>query len=66
VNNRLRTEGFGLLDANVGLVSADDRWALTVSGKNLTNTYYFTTAGSPDAIAVGERRTWFVGARYRM
>ncbi len=58
VNNLLRTEGYGLLDAGIGLVDRDDRWSLTLGGRNLTNKLYFTTAATADAIAIGEPRTW--------
>ncbi len=58
VNNLLRTEGYGLLDAAVALVERDDRWSLALGGRNLTNKLYFTTAATADAIAIGEPRTW--------
>lgn len=58
VNNLLRTEGYGLLDAAITLAEADDRWSLSLSGRNLTDKLYFTTAATSDAIAVGEPRTW--------
>jgi iron complex outermembrane receptor protein len=66
VNNRLQTEGRGMLDANVGLATDDGRWSVMLSGKNLNDEYYFTTASTSDAIAVGEPRTWYFSVRYRM
>jgi len=58
VNNLLLTEGYGLLDAGVTLADAEDRWSLALTGRNLTDKLYFTTAATSDAIAVGEPRTW--------
>jgi iron complex outermembrane receptor protein len=60
VNNLLRTEGYGLLDASIALVAADDRWSLQVGARNLTDELYYTTAATADAIAVGEPRTFSV------
>jgi outer membrane receptor protein involved in Fe transport len=36
--------GYTLLDVRAGIAAHDDRWRLTVWGKNVTNTYYYTNA----------------------
>jgi iron complex outermembrane receptor protein len=63
VNNLLRTEGYGLLDASIGIAQVDDRWSVTLGGRNLTDKLYFTTAATSDAIAIGEPRVWNVTFR---
>lgn len=63
VNNLLLTEGYGLLDAGIALVERNDRWSLTLGGRNLTDKLYFTTAATADAIAIGEPRTWTLTLR---
>ncbi|PLS69823.1 TonB-dependent receptor, partial [Salmonella enterica] len=35
--------GYGLLDARIGLGRADERWAVTLWAKNLTNKLYRTS-----------------------
>lgn len=37
-------KGYTLLDVRAGIAAHDDRWRLTVWGKNVTNTYYYTNA----------------------
>ena len=37
-------KAYALLDLRAGLASQDDRWRLTIWGKNVTNTYYYTNA----------------------
>ncbi|MDE1916706.1 MAG: TonB-dependent receptor [Sphingomonadales bacterium] len=37
-------KSYALLDLRAGIASADDRWRLTLWGKNVTNTYYYTNA----------------------
>jgi iron complex outermembrane receptor protein len=66
VNNQLRTNGYGLLDASVGLATEDDRWSLTFAGKNIFDKVYFTTAATAAAIAVGEPRSWMLTLRWKM
>jgi iron complex outermembrane receptor protein len=66
VNNQLRTNGYGLLDASLGLATEDDRWSLTFAGKNIFDKVYFTTAATAQAIAVGEPRTWTLTLRWKM
>lgn len=63
VNNLLRTEGYGLLDASIALAENEDRWSLTLGGRNLTDKLYYTTAATADAIAVGEPRSWTIAFR---
>jgi len=40
----LALDSYVLLDAQVGLASADDKWRLTVFGRNLTNKFYAINA----------------------
>ncbi|QKS00592.1 TonB-dependent receptor [Sphingomonas sp. CL5.1] len=45
-------DGYVLVDARAGIASADDRWRVSVFGKNISNQYYWNNAiTSSDAIA---------------
>ena len=66
VDNLLKTEGYGLLDASIGLVTVDKHWSLTLNGRNLTDKLYFPSATGQNAIGVGEPRTWLLTLRYDM
>jgi iron complex outermembrane recepter protein len=46
-----RQASFGVLDSQISLKTQDDRWELSVIGKNLTNTFYVT--GQVDAPSTG-------------
>lgn len=37
-------DGYALLDLRAGFGASDDRWKISVWGKNVTNTYYWTNA----------------------
>jgi iron complex outermembrane receptor protein len=65
VANLLKTDAVGLINASVALLSENDSWSLTLSGKNLADKEYFTTAPSNSAIAVGEPLTWTLTAGYK-
>ncbi len=65
VANLLKTDAVGLINTSVALLSENDTWSLTLSGKNLTDKEYFTTAPSSSAIAVGEPLTWTLTAGYK-
>ncbi|AUW57101.1 hypothetical protein C1T17_02380 [Sphingobium sp. SCG-1] len=39
---------YGLLDASIGFGSIDDKWALTLFGKNLTNKFYYGNLNTGD------------------
>ncbi|MFV3073554.1 TonB-dependent receptor [Niveispirillum fermenti] len=65
VANLIVTDTVGLFAASLALLSENDSWSLTLSGKNLTNRSYFTTAPSNAALAVGEPRTWTLTAGYK-
>jgi iron complex outermembrane recepter protein len=43
-NAILRIDGYTLLDLRAGVGSEDDRWKLSVWGRNITNKYYWTNA----------------------
>lgn len=52
---------YGLLNASVGIHSLDDRWNLSVWGRNLTDEYYWTAVSSNANVVVrfpGQPRTW--------
>ena len=42
-NAILRVDGYTLLDLRAGIGSADDRWKVSVWGRNLTDDAYITT-----------------------
>ncbi|WP_070153720.1 TonB-dependent receptor [Sphingobium phenoxybenzoativorans] len=39
---------YGILDASIGLGDDDDRWSLTIFGKNLTNKFYYAYLNTAD------------------
>ena len=43
-NAILRVDGYTLLDLRAGFGSADDRWKVSVWGRNVTDKYYWTNA----------------------
>ena len=40
----LKIDGYALLDLRAGVRTKDERWALSVYGRNVTDKYYWTTA----------------------
>ena len=69
-NGQNSQEGFWLWNGRIGLVSADNRWDLSVWGKNLADEFYITqsydnTGGIfPSQNFVGVPRTYGVSVRY--
>ena len=50
-NQRLRIKGYNLVDAQIGIEAEDGRWRAAIYGRNIFNTYYWTTQGKTlDAI----------------
>lgn len=43
---QFRIKGYALVDGSIGLHAHDDRWSLSLYGKNLFNTYYWTGVAS--------------------
>lgn len=41
-----KLDGFWMLDANIRLISADDRWEFALRGRNLTNEYTYQISNS--------------------
>ena len=41
-----RIKAYGLLNASIGVHALNDRWELSLWGRNLTNTYYWTSVAS--------------------
>ena len=65
---RFAHDDYGLLDARVAVLTADDRWELTLWGKNLTDEYYVVGVFNPgDTIGrfTGMPRTYGFTASYR-
>jgi iron complex outermembrane receptor protein len=66
VNNLVKSEGWGLLDAQIAVATEDDRWTLVLAGKNLTDKDYFTTSATTDGTSVGEPLSWTISLRWKM
>jgi outer membrane receptor protein involved in Fe transport len=45
-------KGYGLLNASAGIHALNDRWELSVWGRNLTNTYYWASVASNANVTV--------------
>ena len=45
-------DSYGVLNASVGVHALDDRWALQVWGRNITDTYYWTSVASNANVVV--------------
>jgi outer membrane receptor protein involved in Fe transport len=48
-----RQDGYAVLDAGIRIGAANDRWQLSVIGKNLTNKFYFIGAGTAPLTGAG-------------
>lgn len=45
-------DSYGLVNASVGIHALDDRWALQLWGRNITDTYYWTSVASNANVVV--------------
>jgi iron complex outermembrane receptor protein len=62
-DSRFGIKAYGLVNASVGIHSLDDRWELSVWGRNLGDTYYWNSVASNANVVVrfpGQPRTWGV------
>lgn len=63
-------DGYGVINARIGLVSPDERWEVFLWGKNLADEDYVTTAGPAFFGGLlsnfGIQRTYGIRIRYRM
>jgi iron complex outermembrane receptor protein len=67
-SNLYRLNSYALLDVRAGVASPDDKWRLTVFGRNITDEFYILNASTAsDAIVryVGRPATWGVTFGYR-
>jgi outer membrane receptor protein involved in Fe transport len=58
---RFEIKDYGLLNASLGVHALDDRWELSVWGRNLTDEYYWTAVSSNANVVVrfpGQPRTY--------
>jgi outer membrane receptor protein involved in Fe transport len=54
-------DSYGLLNGSIGIHDLDDRWELSLWGRNLTDTYYWTAVASNANVVVrfpGQARTY--------
>ncbi len=62
------TDSYWLLNARVGLAAADERWAVNLWGRNITDEYYFPAAyqggNGPYVRSVGMPATYGVSVAY--
>ncbi len=64
-NNALATQdAIGLVNMSAR-IDLNDRWALTATGRNLTNEEFFDFYAGSNFANAGEFRTWEIGATYR-
>jgi iron complex outermembrane receptor protein len=68
-DNRVKQPSYTLVNAQVSLTTADERWRLRLWSRNLTDEKYYitvsTSAGFGDAGAPGAPREYGVGLTYR-
>lgn len=65
---RLRQKGYGLLNAQIGFETRDEKWSVSIWGENLTNQIYFDDiVGSPAGLrgSYGQPRTYGVSASHK-
>ena len=58
---RFGLRAYGLLNASLGLHALDDRWELSLWGRNLTDEYYWNSVASNANLVVrfpGQPRTY--------
>ncbi len=63
----LNLKAYGLLNGSIALYNLDNRWELSVWGRNLTDNYYWVSAATNANTAVrfpGQSRTWGATLRY--
>lgn len=65
VENNNLISGYSRLDGFVAVATADDRWELSLSGRNLTNAKDFVSGANPIGIP-GMPRTYMATVRYTM
>lgn len=65
----IATEARTLLNASAAFTTADERWTITLAGRNLTDKKYFTNgifiAGLISAVYPADPLTWTLSARYK-
>lgn len=70
IDNRLEVDEHAQLNANLGWTDKSDRFSVTLWGKNLTNTYYYSlligSGGSGDAGTPEAPRTYGITLGYKM
>jgi iron complex outermembrane recepter protein len=66
VNNTVRIDGFQRLDGFVAVATADDRWELSLQGKNLTDEEDYGSAAQAIALTPNLPRIWLLQLRYRL
>ncbi len=67
-NAILAIDGYTLLDLRAGIASADDRWKISVWGRNVTDKYYWTNAykiADVSARYAGMPATWGATLSFR-
>jgi outer membrane receptor protein involved in Fe transport len=65
----LAIDAYALLDLRAGVRAADGRWSITAFGRNVTDTYYWTTVQKPQDTLVrfaGMPATYGVAIRFTM
>ena len=65
VQNNLVIDGYGRLDAFVALRSSDERWELSLQGRNLTDDASYVSGALIDALTMLRPRTYAVNLTYR-
>ncbi|WP_374528657.1 TonB-dependent receptor [Novosphingobium sp.] len=64
---QLNLKGFGVLNGSISLYNLDNKWDLSIWGRNLTDEYYWVSAATNANTAVrfpGHSRTWGATLRY--
>lgn len=66
---QLRIRGYTLVDVRAGIKSADERWRLSVWGRNIFNKYYWNSANQSQDVFVrftGRPATYGLSVSYRL
>lgn len=67
--SQLRIRGYTLVDVRAGIKSADERWRLSVWGRNIFNKYYWNSANQSQDVFVrftGRPATYGLAVSYRL